>query len=109
MIWLTNSSSISHLLPITTITYNLQLISLPLFFGPHNTDLINMSRRDGMRVYVGNLSTRVRRRDIEDEMDRYGRIGRCDMMNGFAFVEFDDYRDAKDAIHDVRHGFKTIT
>lgn len=33
--------------------------------------------------------------------DRYGRVNRVDLKNGFAFIEFDDSRDADDAVRYV--------
>lgn len=42
--------------------------------------------------------SRTRERDLEYEFDRYGRIYRVDLKNGFAFVEFEDSRDADDAV-----------
>jgi RNA recognition motif-containing protein len=50
------------------------------------------------RLYVGKLSYRTRERDIEDLFSKYGKISACDLKQGFAFVEFDDERDAEDAI-----------
>jgi len=58
-----------------------------------------MSRRT--RLFVGRISTRTRERDLEDLFSRYGRI-RDVVFKGdrdFAFVEFDDDRDASDAKH----------
>lgn len=53
------------------------------------------------RVYVGNLARRTSPRDLEDMFDRYGRVRRLDMKDGFAFIEFDDPRDASDAVRDL--------
>ncbi len=53
------------------------------------------------RVYFGNLSSRCRERDIERFFKRYGRIREISIKNGYAFVEFDDYRDADDACYDL--------
>lgn len=49
------------------------------------------------KLYVGNISSRSRPRDVEDAFDRFGRLRSCDLLNGFAFVEFEDRHDAKDA------------
>ena len=49
-------------------------------------------------VYVGNLDERATPRDIREEFDRYGRIRDVWIARnppGFAFVEFEDDRDAK--------------
>eukprot|EP01137_Pigoraptor_chileana_P004483 Opistho-2@46186 len=50
------------------------------------------------RVYVGHVPSRARTQDLEDLFRRYGRIVNVDLKNGFAFVEFEDDRDAEDAI-----------
>lgn len=53
--------------------------------------------RMGTRVYIGKLSYDVRERDIEKFFKGYGRVREILMKDGFAFVEFDDNRDADDA------------
>uniref|UniRef100_A0A915K3H9 RRM domain-containing protein n=1 Tax=Romanomermis culicivorax TaxID=13658 RepID=A0A915K3H9_ROMCU len=54
------------------------------------------------RVYVGNLPPDVRQRDVEDLFSKYGKIGCIDLKNRkgppFAFIEYEDKRDAEDAI-----------
>lgn len=54
------------------------------------------------RVYVGNLPPDIRTRDIEDLFYKYGTIKFIDLKNRrgppFAFIEFEDPRDADDAI-----------
>jgi len=54
-------------------------------------------------LYIGNLAAGTRQRDIEDVFDKYGRLVRCDVKDkGFgpvyAFLEFEDERDAEDAL-----------
>lgn len=53
------------------------------------------------RVYVGGLSYRARDKDLERFFRRYGRIREISLKNGYAFVEFDDYRDADDAVYEL--------
>ncbi|PWA71427.1 serine/arginine-rich splicing factor RSZ21A [Artemisia annua] len=53
------------------------------------------------RVYVGNLDPRVSERELEDEFRVYGVLKNVWVARrppGYAFVEFDDRRDALDAI-----------
>ena len=54
-------------------------------------------------VYVGNLPNDTREREVEELFDKYGRIRDIDLKlpgrpPAFAFVEFDDARDAADAV-----------
>ena len=55
------------------------------------------------RLYVGNLPLDIREREIDDLFYKYGRIVDIDIKAGarapaFAFISFDDSRDADDAI-----------
>ncbi len=43
-----------------------------------------MSQRN--RIYVGQLSSRTRERDLEDEFSRFGRINRVDLKFGYGFI-----------------------
>jgi arginine/serine-rich splicing factor 4/5/6 len=75
------------------------------------------------RVYIGRLAYSVRERDIERFFRGYGRIVDVLLKNGYGFVvsialtlvgslfyllfissplqEFDDYRDADDAVYEL--------
>ena len=66
-----------------------------------------MSYRDRereCRVFIGNLPPDVRQKDIEDLFAKYGKITYIDVKTRpirgppFAFLDFDDPRDADDAI-----------
>jgi len=58
--------------------------------------------RDPARVFLGNLPHDTRERDIERFFDKYGRVYNIFIKNGkYGFCEFDDYRDADDAVHDL--------
>ncbi|KAG6545286.1 hypothetical protein Mapa_013246 [Marchantia paleacea] len=53
------------------------------------------------RVYVGNLDPRATERELEDEFRVYGVLRSVWVARkppGFAFIEFEDRRDADDAI-----------
>ncbi|XP_059549477.1 serine/arginine-rich splicing factor 1-like [Myotis daubentonii] len=55
------------------------------------------------RIYVGNLPPDIQTKDIEDVFYKYGAIRDIDLKNRrggppFAFVEFEDPRDAEDAV-----------
>ncbi|GAA0142839.1 hypothetical protein Leryth_027217 [Lithospermum erythrorhizon] len=49
-------------------------------------------------VFVGNFEFETRQSELERLFSKYGRIDRVDMKSGFAFVYYEDERDAEDAI-----------
>ncbi|KAL8180598.1 UNVERIFIED_CONTAM: Serine/arginine-rich splicing factor 9 [Gekko kuhli] len=61
------------------------------------------------RVYVGNLPADIREKDLEELFYKYGRIRDIELKSKrglapFAFVRFEDPRDAEDAIYG-RNGY----
>lgn len=66
-----------------------------------------MSRSE-TRIYVGNLPPDIRTKDIEDLFYKFGKVMFVDLKNRrgppFAFVEFEDSRDAEDAVQ-ARDGY----
>ncbi|XP_010267491.1 PREDICTED: serine/arginine-rich splicing factor RS31-like isoform X2 [Nelumbo nucifera] len=52
-------------------------------------------------VFCGNFEYETRQSDLERLFSKYGRVERIDMKSGFAFVYFDDERDAEDAIRRI--------
>jgi len=60
------------------------------------------------RIYIGNLPPDIRNKDIEDIFYKYGKIVFIDLKDRkgppFAFVEFEDPRDADDAVY-ARDGY----
>ena len=68
--------------------------------------VFRMSRSDvrTTKVYVGGLPPDARKEELESEFSRYGKLHDVWVARnppGFAFVEFFDERDAKDACHDL--------
>ncbi|XP_062144626.1 serine/arginine-rich splicing factor SR30-like [Alnus glutinosa] len=68
-----------------------------------------MSSRSSCTIYVGNLPGDTRMREVEDLFRKYGPIVDIDLKlpprpPGYAFVEFEDPRDAEDAIY-YRDGY----
>lgn len=62
-----------------------------------------MSSRSSRTLYVGNLPGDVREREVEDLFYKYGPIAHIDLKipprpPGYAFLEFEEARDAEDAI-----------
>jgi len=53
------------------------------------------------RIYIGRLPHRAVERDIERFFKGYGRIREVLLKNGYGFVEFDDNRDADDAVYEL--------
>lgn len=56
------------------------------------------------KVYVGNLGDNGRKEEIEREFEKFGRLHDVWVARnppGFAFVEFEDLRDAEDAIKEL--------
>ncbi|XP_035549263.1 serine/arginine-rich splicing factor RSZ22-like [Juglans regia] len=56
------------------------------------------------RIYVGNLDPRVSERDLEDEFRVFGVIESVWVARrppGYAFIDFEDRRDAEDAIREL--------
>ncbi|XP_043930096.1 serine/arginine-rich splicing factor 5-like [Protopterus annectens] len=55
----------------------------------------------GCRIFIGRLSPHARERDVEKFFKGYGRIREINLKNGFGFVEFEDHRDADDAVYEL--------
>lgn len=56
------------------------------------------------KVYVGNLGDNGRKEELEKEFEKFGRLHDVWVARnppGFAFVEFEDLRDAEDAIKEL--------
>ncbi|KAM3842475.1 serine/arginine-rich splicing factor 6-like [Diretmus argenteus] len=53
------------------------------------------------RVYIGRLSHHVREKDIQRFFSAYGKLMEIDLKNGYGFVEFEDNRDADDAVYEL--------
>ena len=53
------------------------------------------------RVYIGGLPERAGPRDIEKLFEKYGRVRGLNLKSGFAFIEYEDGRDADDAVYDL--------
>ncbi|XP_051955023.1 serine/arginine-rich splicing factor 5-like isoform X2 [Xyrauchen texanus] len=55
----------------------------------------------GSRIFIGRLNPSAREKDVERFFKGYGRIRDIDLKRGFGFVEFDDPRDAEDAVYEL--------
>lgn len=57
--------------------------------------------KSGTRVFIGRLPHNCRERDLDKFFRNYGRLKEIILKNGYGFVEFDDIRDAEDAVYDL--------
>ena len=53
------------------------------------------------RIFVGRLSHQTSEDDLYRSFERYGKVGRLSLKKGYAFVDFEDARDAQDAMRDM--------
>jgi hypothetical protein len=53
------------------------------------------------RIYIGNLPTDIRESELDKLFGKFGRIRNITIKVKFAFLEFEDSRDADDAIHEM--------
>lgn len=53
------------------------------------------------RIYVGGLSPKTTPRCLKIVFARYGPLLEVDQKSAYAFIEFEDYRDAEDALRDM--------
>ena len=57
--------------------------------------------RSGCRVYIGNLSSSCIKQDLEQFFKGYGHLTEIFIKQGYGFVEFENYRDADNAVYDL--------
>ena len=53
-----------------------------------------------MSLFVANISPNTTIEDLEDIFYKYGKISRCDIKKGYAFIEYVDKHDAEDAMQE---------
>jgi len=58
------------------------------------------SSAPGRRIYIGRLSPDATKKDVEQFFGDYGKLLDVRVMSGFGFIEFENLRDAEDAVHD---------
>lgn len=52
------------------------------------------------RVYLGRLPYGTREKDVDKFFRSYGKLREVNLKNGYGFVEFEDPRDADDAVYE---------
>ncbi len=60
-----------------------------------------MSRERNPQIFVAKLPSGIREKDLEYEFRRYGTIKNIQLKRGYAFIEYEDYKDAEDAIKEM--------
>jgi len=50
------------------------------------------------QIYVSRLSSKVTKDDLKSAFKKYGKIRSIALKIGYAFIEFDDPKDAEDAV-----------
>ncbi|KAI3773148.1 hypothetical protein L6452_04351 [Arctium lappa] len=74
-----------------------------MHYKVHAAPILGTMSRSSRTLYVGNLPGDIREREVEDLFYKYGPIAHIDLKipprpPGYAFVEFEEARDAEDAI-----------
>ncbi|KAF1740582.1 hypothetical protein MXB_1934 [Myxobolus squamalis] len=52
------------------------------------------------QLFIGHLHPDTSHKDFERRFGKYGNMKRCEIKKGFGFIEYEDIRDAEDAIKD---------
>ena len=58
-------------------------------------------RSKNSQIFIAKLSPSIRHKDLEYEFRKFGRIRTLQLKKGYAFIEFDDYHHADEAIHEM--------
>jgi arginine/serine-rich splicing factor 4/5/6 len=60
-----------------------------------------MSKEKNPQIFVAKLSTSVREKDLDYEFRRFGTIKNIQLKRGYSFIEYEDYKDAEEAIKEM--------
>lgn len=64
-----------------------------------------MSEDKNPQIFLAKIPQSVTEQDLEHEFKSFGHIKELKLKTGYAFIEYDDYRDAQEAIK-KKDGFK---
>ena len=53
---------------------------------------------EGNRVFIGNITPRVQKAELQYDFEKYGRVLEVFIGRGFGFVTFDEARSANRAV-----------
>ena len=53
---------------------------------------------EGNRVFIGNITPRVQKNELQYDFEKYGRVLEVFIGRGFGFVTFDEARSANRAV-----------
>jgi len=59
------------------------------------------SKNSETKIFVGQLSKKIRTSDLEDAFSKYGKIKEIEMKTNHAFIEFEDSHDAEEAVDEM--------
>lgn len=57
-----------------------------------------MPRDRNCQIFIAKLPHRVNEKDLDRKFGKYGEIRNLQLKQGYAFIEYEDYRDAEYAI-----------
>ncbi|GAA6044014.1 hypothetical protein JCM8097_004299, partial [Rhodosporidiobolus ruineniae] len=57
----------------------------------------------GRRLYIGRVPQQATNRDFQDTFGTVGKLVEVRIMAGFAFIEFDQLRDAEQAVQEFNN------
>lgn len=83
------------------LTYFLYIFRVPLIFLPDKMSRHHREWDLQCKVYVGNLGSSASKHEVENSFEKYGQLRNVWVARnppGFAFVEFEDRRDAEEAV-----------
>jgi len=59
------------------------------------------SKQSESKIFVGQLSKKIRTTDLEDAFSKYGKIKEIEIKTNHAFIEFESSHDAEEAVDEM--------